>query len=276
MIDSLRLFVEAWELFRDPTLAGTFAGAALGVVGVWIVLRRMVFLSAALSQVAGFGVAAAFWIHGVVSSVEAMPSLAAIVVTVGAALTLSRRSNGADTELGLLFLGASAGTLAIGSRITAELNDIDALLFGSAVAVLPEEFRFLAAVCAVLVVLHAWWWRGFAAVTADRDDARVRGLPVRVLEGVLVASAAVGVAVATRVLGALPAFAFSVLPGVGALAVARSVRQALWIAGLLGAFAGFFGYLAAFLFDLPVGPAQTLVGLATTSVCVLAGRVFKR
>ncbi len=274
MMESLSVFFGAWELFRDPTMAGAIAGGALGVVGVWVVLRRMVFLSAALSQVAGLGVALSFWMHGVFTSIEPMPGLTAILVTVGAALTLSRRSRGADLELGLIFIGASAATLAIGSRITAEIHDIDALLFGSAVAVLPDEFRWLTVVCAALVALHVWWWRGFAAVTADRDDASVRGLPVVLIEVVLVSSAAVGVAAATKVLGALPAFAFSVLPGVAALAVARNVPQALTVAAIVGALSGFAGYVAAFLFELPVGPAQALVGLALAGFCVVLGKVL--
>lgn len=275
MIGEIRAFFDAWFLFREPALAATAAGATLGLVGVWIVLRRMVFLSAALSQVAGFGVAVAFWLHGVLETERAFPGAGAIVLTLGAALTLARRSRGADTELGLIFLGASAGTLALGTRIVEELHDIDSLLYGSAVAVLPAQFRWLLACCVAVVALHAWWWRGFRAVTSDRDDALVRGMPVRLLEVTLVGSVSVAVAVTTWVLGALPAFAFSVLPAVGALAVARSVRSALVLAALLGACAGFGGYLAAFLFDLPVGPSQTLVGLLEAGVCVAIARAWR-
>lgn len=280
MADQLTLFFDAWELFREPTLAGAVAGLVLGVVGVWIVLRRMVFLSAALSQVAGLGVALAFLLSGWLSEeglgeASLLPGLGAILLTIGAALSLSRRDEGADAQLGLLFLGASAGTLAIGTRIVQELHDIDTLLFGSAVAVLPTQFRWLVVVCVLILAVHAWWWRGFAAITADRDDAAVRAMPVRVLEITLVVTAALGVAVTTWVLGALPAFAFSVLPGLAALSIAPNVRTALVVAAGLGAIAGFGGYLAAFLWDLPVGAAQTLVGLIAVVVCGLIGRVSR-
>src|SRR5206468_12324584 len=49
-------FFAAWDLFRDPVFAAMIAGATLGYLGVYIVLRRMVFVSAALSQAAGLGV----------------------------------------------------------------------------------------------------------------------------------------------------------------------------------------------------------------------------
>ena len=63
MDDALTLstFFDAWELFRAPALGGVFAGALLGALGVYIVLRRMVFVSAALAQTAGLGVTLSFF-----------------------------------------------------------------------------------------------------------------------------------------------------------------------------------------------------------------------
>lgn len=276
MGEQLAFFFGAWDLFREPTLAGALAGCVLGLMGVWIVLRRMIFLSAALSQTAGFGVAVAFFVHTLLDShAVPHPGLGAAVFTIAAALLLARRHAGADATLGMLFLGASAGTLVLSGHVGVESHDIDSILFGSAVAVLPAQFRWLLGVSAVLFVLHVWWWRGFAMVTADPDDARVRGVPVRMLESVLVAGVALGVATVTWVLGALTAFAFSVLPGIAALSVARSLPVALALAASLGTVAGFGGYLAAFLFDLPVGACQTLVALLEVAACAMIARVLR-
>ena len=213
MSDKVTLFFEAWELFREPTLAGACAGATLGLVGVWIVLRGMVFLSATLSQVAGLGVAAALVAAPALGF--SAPGLGAVVFTLLAALSLSLSARSgkasADATLGVLFLAASSGTLLLASRTGTELSDIDSLLFGSAVAVMPAQFRWLVAVCLGVLVLHLWWWRGFAAVTADADEARVRGLPTRSLE-LRSWRARPAVGVATWVLGALPTFAFLCSP----------------------------------------------------------------
>lgn len=274
MSDKVTLFFEAWELFREPTLAGACAGATLGLVGVWIVLRGMVFLSATLSQVAGLGVAAALVAAPTLGF--SSPGLGAVVFTLLAALSLSLSARSgkasADATLGVLFLAASSGTLLLASRTGTELSDIDSLLFGSAVAVMPSQFRWLVAVCLGVLVLHLWWWRGFAAVTADADEARVRGLPTRALELALVASAALAVGVATWVLGALPTFAFSVLPALAALALAPNLPVALALGGVFGLVAGGGGYFAAFLADAPVGPAQTALAVAFTVVAALARR----
>lgn len=281
-MSALTTFFEAWPLFRDSVLAATTAGAVLGFLGVYIVLRRMVFLSAALSQAAGFGVTLAFWAQlaiGVPAFV-ASPSLGAAVLTLTVvAFLLSDQSPDTgrrDAYLGVAFLVGAAGTLAVGTRIVQELQDVETLLFGTAVAVVPEDLAELALVCGVVLGLHLWWRRGFVAVATDRTDARVRGLPVRFLELVLLASIALTISVTTRVLGALPAFAFSVLPAMAALTLAPSVNVALASSMVLGAAMGFAGYFVAYVWDLPVGASQALVGAVGFVVFSATARVLRR
>jgi zinc transport system permease protein len=90
----------------------------------------------------------------------------------------------------------------------------------------------------------------------DPEGARVQGLPVRLLETVLWTLVALEVSVATRALGALPVFAFAVLPAMSALALVERPAGGLVIAALFGGLAGGLGYLAAFFFEFPVGACQ--------------------
>lgn len=268
---ALQSFLEAWPLFRESVLAGTLAGAVLGLLGVYIVLRRMVFLSAALSQTAGLGVTLAFWaqIHLGVAATVASPSLGATLVTLLViTMLMNDKSDRHDAYLGLTFLFGSAGTLIVGTQIVQEIQDIETLLFGTAVAVLPEDFHQIVVVCAALTFLHLWWRRGFVAVAMDRTDAMVRGLPVRVLEVALLGSLAVAISVTTRILGALPAFAFSVLPAMAALRLVPNVGRGLVLASVFGAMMGFVGYVVAYAWDFPVGASQAMVGVLVYVVSV--------
>ena len=181
----------------------------------------------------------------------------------------------ANSLLGAIWLVGAAGTLAVGTRIINEISDISDLLFGTAVAVRPEDFTLLWQVSLGLGVLHLWWWRGFAAASFTRDAARVRGLPVGLLDVALFATLAVAVSMTTRILGALPTFAFTVLPAVAALALARSVAMALLVAPLFGAAAGFGGYLLSFRYNLPVGAAQALAGLGLVGLAHAPGATLR-
>ena len=265
-------FFAAWELFREPSLTGAMAGMMLGMLGVYVVLRRMVFLAATVSQAASFGVAVAYFLG--LSAAEGMsslgPTLGALLmtfVTLGViASDTSHEHHRRDSLLGFMFLACSAGTLLIGTRIVEEVQDIESVLFGTAGAVLPGDFRMVAALSLLLVVVHSWGWRGFSAVSFDRTGALVRGLPVRWLEIALFISLAAGLAVSTRVLGALPTFAFTILPALAAVNIAPNVKVCLFIAACFGALSGFGGYLLAFLFEFPVGATQTVVAASLASI----------
>lgn len=277
---TLQLFWESWELFREPTLAGVLAGLLLGYLGVYIVLRRMVFLSAALTQGAGLGVTLAFYLQlqlGV-SAAVASPSLLALLTTLGTGAVLLGDAGASraqrESRLGLLYLLGSAGALAVGTRIVQEVHDINSILFGSAVAVLPEDFNLIAGMTLGLMGLHVWLRRGFIQASFDRDGARVRGLPVRGLELGLMLTLALAISVCTRVLGALPVFAFSVLPAMAAVKVSRNVNSALGAAACVGAVSGGVGYLVAFLYQLPVGASQTLVGVACVGFASVVAKLL--
>ncbi|MFN3201284.1 MAG: metal ABC transporter permease [Bradymonadia bacterium] len=274
---TLSSFFEAWPLFRESALSGALAGALLGVLGVYVVLRRLVFLTAAVGQAAGLGVTLSFYLQGVfgLTGVLASPTIGAAVLTLLAVVLVlragadghstGRNSTRQDSMLGVIWLVGSAGTLSLGTRIVQEMHDVQTLLFGTAVAVVPEDYTLLLWLTATLLLVHLVGWRGFSAVSFDPQGARIRGLPVRALEWVLFISLALAVSTCTGILGALPTFAFSVLPALGALALMSmagvgNVQRALVIAGVLGAGCGFGGYVLAYLYELPVGASQTLLG----------------
>ncbi len=255
----------SWELFGDTMITAALAGALLGALGVYVVMRRMVFVSAALSQAAGLGVVLALWL-AVQGLLVLPPAVGAVGLTLLASLLFlgdrEEASSRADSLLGWLYLVGAAGILVLGSRVVQELPDVKSVLFGTAVAVTPEDASTIGALALGTLLLHVAAARGFVEVSLDRTGARVRGLPVRSLEALLLLSLALAISLITRVLGALPVFAFSVLPAMAALRVATNVPRALVLAGALGGLAGFWGYVAASVLALPVGATQALLAAA--------------
>jgi len=274
-------FFAAWELFREPALAGAVAGLLLGWVGLYVALRRMVFLSAAMTQTAGLGVMLAQWAAATfaLTGLLASPTLWAVAFSGGAAAALAgseRLRIARDQLLGGLYLMGAAGAILVGSKVAIDAHDVETVLFGSAVAVAPEDFQRLLITAVLLLCLHLWLRRGFIAVSFDAEGAAARGLPVGVLKVVLLATIALSVSVATRTIGALPVFAFSTLPALAASRVCRSLGTTLPLAALLGAIAGFGGYLAAFVWELPVGASQTAVALSIWACAELVRLALRR
>lgn len=258
------LFLDNFALFRDPILVATIAGGVLGYLGIYILARRMVFVSAALTQAAGLGVALAFSVQLFFSAAGALvePRIWAIGMAVLTSWMLSRHAPRGSSREGLLalaYLFAGSGILLLGTRLHQETHDIDAILFGTGVLVGPDDVFWISLVGVMTLVMQVWWRRGFLFASLDPGGAAVRGIPVRLLDALLMLQVAAMVSLATRALGALPVFAFSVLPAVAASMIARGPRGALVIALFLGAAGGAGGYLFAFFGQFPVGASQTLM-----------------
>jgi zinc transport system permease protein len=275
-------FWEARALFADAMLAAGAAGCALGLMGVYIVLRRMVFLSAALGQAASLGVTLGFAAQAALEPVYGPwaglcvplgPLLATVAATAAVWWRSDRSDAPPDALLGAVYLVGAAGTLMVASRITAELHDVHSVLLGSAVAVLPVQARMLAGLCAALTVAHLGVRWGMVEALFDADGARVRGIPVALLRGGLLAGLAAVTSLGTQALGALPVFAFSVLPALAALGWARSMPVALVVAAGVGGLSGILGYGVAYIWALPVGAAQAAVAAACAGVGQLLGRL---
>jgi zinc transport system permease protein len=267
-------FASSWDLFREAVYAGGLSGAVLGFLSVYVVLRRMVFLSAAVTQAAGLGVALSFYaaIH---LGISVEPVMGATLLSLAFAALLSRDFTrwGLSREmmLGMMFALASGAAVLIGSRISQEAHDVQSILFGTAVVVSPEDFHRLIVAGAIVMVLQLWWFRGFTFASFDPTAARVQRLPVGLLDLILLLSIAVMIAQAARALGAMPAFAMSTLPGVAAILVARGPLIVPYLlAALFGAAAGVLGYLLAFFKEFPVGSSQTIVAVALVVAAALA------
>ncbi|MFH1812486.1 MAG: metal ABC transporter permease [Pseudomonadota bacterium] len=270
-------FVEALpEVYLAPIVTGAAAGAVLGFLGVYVVLRRLVFISAALSQVSGLGVALAFYLqiyagwHGFWGE----PVVMALLLSLGATLLVrpdpAHLHLSRDAMLGLVYVVAGGVALFLGTRISQEAHDIKSILFGVGVAVRDLDLWLTLGVGGSILAAHVVLVRGLASATFDPVSSRVRGIPVGALDTFLFFSIAVAVAITTRALGALPVFGFSVLPAIAALALTSRLGPALVVAAGVGALSGVLGYVYAFFTRFPVGASQTVIagGVAALAIAL--------
>lgn len=275
-MDKLTLFFESWEFFEEAAISGALAGALLGALGIYILLGRMVFLSAALSQTASAGVAFALWLPALLGlhfdggvPWYMQPILLSFILTLGVFLVSSlvlRNAKFPDAILAALYLGGGAATILIGKQIVHEIQDVQQLLIGNAVLVEHHEYLGLIIITGILLSLFVYGHRGFEAASFWPDASQVAGIPVTAINLVKFVALVLAITYTTRMMGAMPVFALSCLPAVAARH-APNVRSMFFIALGIGAFCGFGGYIFAFVFDFPVGPTQTALALVVAVVC---------
>ncbi len=270
-MDKLTLFFDSWEFFAEAAISGALAGALLGALGIYILLGRIVFLSAALSQTASAGVAFALWLPALLglhfhdgAPWYMQPILISFILTLGVFLIASlvlRRAKLPDAILAALYLGGGAATILIGKQIVHEIQDVQQLLIGNAVLVEHNEYIGLIFITLILLGIMIYGHRGFESASFWPDASQVAGIPVTALNLVKYVALVLAITYTTRMMGAMPVFALSCLPAVAARH-APNVRIMFFISLAIGACCGFVGYIFAFIFDFPVGPTQTALALA--------------
>lgn len=281
----LSLFLSSWELWGGAVAAGCVAGAVMGYLGVYVVLHRIVFVSAAMSEVSSLGVMIAFWLaqQEAVASAhhteDVLPLLFAALFTgvFAAAMAgqasarIADRSRSAESLIGTVYLLSAAGLVLIGDRVSQGAHDVSNILFGNTVIVDGPHLALLVGVCLPLFAVHLWLRKDLLFISFDPAMATTLGYPVGWLRFYLLVSLGMVISIATRTIGALPVFGFSVLPAVAALGLFRDLRFSFAAAAVLGAVSAFAGYLISFLFSFPTGACMT----ATAGVLLLLAKAMK-
>lgn len=269
-------FWEARDIWRDPLLASVMAGALLGFLGVYVVLRRTVFVSAALTQLSTLGLIVALLVEerlGVEHEHAGVQLLVALAFSVGGALLLGTAGIGrrlpGETGVGLAYVLAGALVVLGANRLLHVAHDFNSMVFGNAVAVPLGDLLVLAAATLACAAIHTIWQKELVFVSFDRETAEAMGLRAPLWNGILYFTIGLAIPVSARALGALPAFAFLTIPAAAALLLVGRLRPAFALATALGALAAAGGYVLSWRWQIPTG--ATMVTLA--GVLVLPGAV---
>lgn len=247
-------------LFREALYGALVIGLACSVLGVWVVLRRIVFVGAALAQLSSAGIALALWAGGVslLAPVLHHPTAVPLVVTLlGAAafgLGGSRRRVSSEASIGVAYAVAAAlGILLIAKAATGEAHDI--FLQGNILGITRRDTLVLLAVSVPVLALHGALFKEFLFVSFDPETARTVGYRVQWWTLLLYLTLGVVIAFAMQFAGVLLVFNLLVLPAVTGLLVARTMRGTVLGAAASAVLAVTIGFALSIPFDLPTAPA---------------------
>jgi zinc transport system permease protein len=267
--------------FMLDVLAGTAIVAAIcSYLGVFIVLRRAVFVGAALAQVSSLGVALALFVTGMLESphelhVELPPQPIALLLTVAAAVAMAAQPREGrlprETLIGVAYAAASGIAILIVALSTHAESEVLNLMFGNVLAIDRGEVALLAMLAVGVGIVHRVFFKEFVFSSFDPDMAIALGVRARLWNVVLFLTIGVTISLAIRAAGALVVFDFLVLPAATALAFGRSLSFAFAAAVAIGIASSVAGISISYVADLPSGPTIVAVS-AVLLVLVMAGR----
>jgi len=245
------------SILLPAIVAVLLAAIATGVVGVLAVSNRMVSLGGGLAHAAYGGVGLAFlagWAP--LPTTIGFTLLAALLV----AFLVERSPERADTLLGVVWaLGMAFGVICV-DLSHSYAGDLNAILFGSLLAI-PRSDLVALGVVDLLLIAFAWRYRrGLLGLALDPEFAEVAGFPVRWFRIALLAALSVSVVLLMRVTGLVLLVALLSIPGALGVRWTRGMGRAMILAGVLAAVFGLAGLGLSWWLDLSTGAC--IIGVA--------------
>ncbi len=259
-------------LLRNSVYTSVLIGFACPLVGVFLVLRRLVFMGVALPQISSTGVAIALsvplWLgiiqpehaahseHLLAFAGSTLFSLSAILLLA----FLERRGRGLpEGRLGAAYVVAAALSIILLSKNRySEVGWLD-LLKGEVITVDNADLTLTAVTLALVLSVLGLFHKEMLLVSFDRDMAITLRKRVVFWDVLLYLLIGLTVSMAVLSVGPLISFGFLLIPALTAHLLAPNMRQLTIYASLLGGAASFLGFCIAYRYDLPVGPADVVL-----------------
>jgi zinc transport system permease protein len=268
-----------YEFLQHALLAGVLAGIACGVVGTYVVVRRISFIAGAIAHcvLGGLGVARYLqvvrgweWLdplHGAVAAAL----LAALLIGI-VSLRVKERE---DTIIGAMWaVGMAVGILFI-ARTPGYNEDLMSYLFGNILLVRARDLWLMVGLDALVVFLGVALYSQLQAVCFDEEFARLRGLNVEFYYLLLLVLTALTVVLLVSVVGLVLVIALITLPVAIASQFTGTLRTTMVLASLLSIGFTTSGLALSYSPDLPAG-ATTIVLAGITYLIVVSVRPWLR
>lgn len=245
--------------FMQQALIAAFLVAIMtGLIGVFIVQRRLSFLGDGLAHTT-FGGLAVAWFFGFGTSLWI-----ALVYTLCSALGIvwirKRADLAADTVIGIFFAVSVALGIMLMSLSQANLQiELSSILFGSILAVGTSELIILAILSVISLIFFVRFWPALAYSTFDEELAQSDGINVARLEYLLFALAAVVIVASVKFVGIILMAANLVIPAATAKLLSRSLSQMTLLSVVLAVIASIGGLLLSYFSDVPSGSTIVLL-----------------
>mgnify|MGYP000934109277 CR=1 FL=1 len=268
MIDLLH-----YTFFQNALLGACLASIVCGIIGTYIVARRLVFISGGVTHASfgGIGLGVFLGINPILSA-----TLFAILSAFGVEYMAQKEHVREDSAIALFWtFGMSVGIICC-FLTPGFIPDLPSFLFGSILTIDTSDLLFLAVLAVVVILFVALCYRAVLSVAFDRTFALSQGLPVRAIEYVMMALIAMTIVSTLRMVGIVMVISLLSIPQLTAAVFTRTFRgMILW--SMVVGFADCLGGLSlSYLLNVPSGAAIIVVSVVLYFVVRAIKALFQR
>ena len=257
--------------------ASVILGGICAYLGVFLILKRIVFVGAALSQMAAVGVVIGHMIgHKVGLNFEALAFLFSILGVLFFWLPVSGGSITRESIIGFSYIFASAlAILIIAKDPLAEVENLD-LFSGNILFVSDFDLLLISGISGIIFIVHMIFHKVFIFVSFDLTTAQTLKIPARFYDFLIYFTLGIAISVGIRSAGMLFIFSSLVIPAMTGLSLFQRLRW-IFLASVLSIWiASIIGIVVSYRFDFPTGPAISVTNALILLICLFVKRFLLR
>jgi len=258
---------------QNALLGGILASIACGVVGSYVVVKRISYLAAGIAHAILGGMGIAYFFGN-------SPMGGALVAAIVFALILGwvslRWKQQEDTIIGALWsMGMAVGILFL-SKAPGYQMDLMSYLFGNILMISRDDLFLIGGLDLVILITVGLFYKQLLAVAFDEEFAKLRGISVEWFYILFLILIGFTVVIMIRIVGLILVIALLTIPPAIANHYIRSLNHMMILAVILGIFFTCSGLALSYEPDLPSGPMIIVLSGSVFIVSVLAQNAFRK
>jgi len=245
-----------FEFIRNSLIAAVLVNVACGIVGSYIVIKRITFISGGISHTA-FGGVGLGHLLGINPVLTALPFSVLAGILIG---ILSKKTKvNEDTAIGMLWVvGMALGIIFI-NLTTGYAPDLFGYLFGSILTVTPFDLYMMLCLNLVIILMTVLFFREFLFICFDEEFSTVVGVPATILYFALLCLISLSVVILIRVVGVILVIGLLTIPAVISRGFTHNIKKLMLLSIVIGISLTVGGLFLSYMVDLACGPTIILV-----------------
>lgn len=259
-------------------LAAFLASVSCGIIGSFVVVKRLVFLSGGIAHTTFGGIGLAYYLQYILGWLWLDSLLGALLFAVFTAAVMSlpmvKSRLREDSTIGVLWvIGMALGVLFINmvDKNVILVQDPVSILFGNILLIQNSDLYLMLLLVVVISVISSVFFKDLQILAFDEEFARISGINVSILNFVLLLLVAFTTVVLIKVVGVVLVIAMLTIPAAMAGLIVRSLKEMIISAVFIGIATSFAGSIISLIFNVPPGSAIVLV-MGFLFVAMLIGK----
>jgi zinc ABC transporter, permease protein len=260
-----------YTFFRHALLGSLFASIACGIIGTYIVTRRLVFISGGITHASFGGIGL-----GLYAGIS--PLLSAAVFSVLSAFGVEwlskRKDMREDSAIAVFWTFGMAVGIIFCFLAPGFTPDLSAFLFGNILTITPTDIWMLATLSVLLILFFTLFLNPIIYIAFDREFARSQRIPVAIFEYLLMMFIALTIVSCLRMVGIVLAISLLTLPQMTANLFTHSFKRIIWLSIAIGYIGCLGGLVISYKLQVPSGAAIIFFSILVYALCKVGKSIY--